>query len=162
MTPAKGYRADETRNVDLPNHPRDEFEDILGAYEGEFPATYTYRRRAPLDIDATEAIVESRSVQAGDMPAQAWIDLSGDHATVRLHAHLYADAPADDLRDEAQRILEAWAVDMRRDLSLDSPSHRRVEPESRPGQPPAVSADDQTGEYADEHVGDQTGEQNNA
>ncbi len=146
MTPAEGYSHDQTRRVDLPNHPREEFQDILGAYEGEFPAVYTYHRPAPLDIDAAAPLDESRAMQADDVPARAWIDVSGAHATVGLHAHLYADTPADELRDEAQRVLEGWVVEMRRDLSLEAPSQRRVEPEARPGEPPAIEPDDDTGD----------------
>jgi hypothetical protein len=105
--------------VELENHPTSEYRSILQKFRGDFPTAWTYVVPPPADMDTAADLNESRSIEAEGMKTEAWIDLSGDHATVRLNPNYYADLPADNLREEAQRILLEWATEQRKALRID-------------------------------------------
>jgi hypothetical protein len=125
-TRANEFTHAEAVEVPLPNHPRSEYQDVLTAYEGEFPAVYEYTVPQAMDVDPAPDRDEARRYETEGITTHAWIDLAGEHARVRLNPNFYADTPADELRDEAQRILVAWSAEMRRELGL--PSQPRSNP----------------------------------
>jgi hypothetical protein len=120
-TDADPNTLDEMVAVELENHPTSEYRPILQKFRGDFPTAWTYNVSPPLDMDTAADLNESRQPQAEGVKTEAWIDLSGDHATVRLNPNYYADLPADNLREEAQRILQEWATKQRQALRIDPP-----------------------------------------
>ncbi|MBS3734782.1 MAG: hypothetical protein KGY99_07625 [Phycisphaerae bacterium] len=130
---------DEWQKVDLPNHPRSDYADILDALPGEFPAAWEYEVPAAWDADAVDHPVESEDLETEGLKAEAWIDLSGDHAVVWVNPNHYADAPPDTLDAEAERVLLEWAADARRRSGAPASSPAAPEPpeEGEPGQPPS-------------------------
>lgn len=115
---AESYEMDETVPVELPNHPRDEYADIIDNYRGDFPASWTYRVVSPWDMDPAVDREEARSIAEKGVKAEAWVDLSGEHATVHLNPHCYGEPPKDTLIEEAERVLREWIINARRELGL--------------------------------------------
>jgi hypothetical protein len=74
-----------------------------------------------VDLDTQPDLSEAAKTEAEGIRAQAWIDLTGDVAKVRLNPNLYADTPADELQAEAERVLRDWAVETRRELDVEPP-----------------------------------------
>lgn len=124
-TNADPHTLDEMIAVELENHSTEEFRAILDTFRGDFPTAWTYTVTPPLDMDTATDLNESRETQAQGIKAEAWIDLSGDHTVVRLNPNCYADLPADNLREEAQRVLLEWATAQRRALRIDPPASQR-------------------------------------
>ncbi|MFW5731857.1 MAG: hypothetical protein ACOCZU_01480 [Planctomycetota bacterium] len=120
-THADRITLDEAVEITLENHATDEYADILGAYQSGWPAAHTYLRPTAADLDTQADLSEAAETEAKGIRAQAWIDLTGDVAKVRLNPNLYADTPADELQPEAERILTEWASRMRRELDIQTP-----------------------------------------
>jgi hypothetical protein len=107
-----------TLKIELPNHPSEEFSDILDNYSGTFPSSWTYEVTSPWDVDPVVKRDEADRIYEEDMTAEAWVDVAGQVPCVYLNPHFYAESPADDLTDEAERILQDWASATRRELGL--------------------------------------------
>ena len=120
-THADRITLDEAVEITLENHATNEYADILGVYQSGWPAAYTYLRPTAADLDTQANLTEAAATEAEGIRAQAWIDLAGDVAKVRLNPNLYADTPADELQPEAERILTQWAAEMRRELDIQTP-----------------------------------------
>ena len=120
-TDAHKVTLEETVAVDLDGHPSEEYADISRNLHGGYPAVHNYTVRSAADVDRKAPLQEAEQTEAEGIRAQAWIDLNGDHARVLLNPNLYADTPADELLDEAQRILLEWAFQTRQELDIEPP-----------------------------------------
>jgi hypothetical protein len=120
-THADRIALDEAVEITLENHLAEEYSDILEAYRSGWPAAYTYLAATGVDLDTQPDLSEAAKTEAEGIRAQAWIDLTGDVAKVRLNPNLYADTPADELQAEAERVLRDWAVETRRELDVEPP-----------------------------------------
>lgn len=107
------FRGSDWVEIPLPNHPRDDYADILNVHEGPLPDIYIYEVEGPYD-DMEDAEVETRQV-LGKIKAEAQIDFPGEYAVVRLDADSYAETPPDELQELAEELLLAWATQYRRD-----------------------------------------------
>ena len=139
---ANRYTLDEAVIVKLPNRLRSHFDDILDRFRGDFPTAYTYLVPSPLDMDTMGQLQESEQIKAEGMRTEAWIDLSGRQVRVLLNPNYYADRPAAQLQEEAERILTEWAAKMRVELDVLPAVGEEESPEiRRPGRQPARRAE---------------------
>ena len=99
--------------VDLPDHPAEEFEDIIDEHDGGFPDSWVYNAELPIDWAPNDALGDSGPQD--EITTTAYIDFRQDHAYVILNGDAYADAPPEGLVVEAQRVLLEWALAQRRD-----------------------------------------------
>ncbi len=112
---------EEYATVTLPNHRRDEFEDILASYAGDFPIAFTYTVPPATDAVPDEGI-ESEDWLVEGFKTQAWIDLSGKNAKVKLDMNAYAHTPPEEMTEEAERVLVEWAQAVRRTMQGGVPA----------------------------------------
>lgn len=110
--------------VDLPNHPVDDYQDILDNHDGGMPDSWAYNAELPIDWAPNDALGDTGPQD--EITTTAWIDFQKGHAVVTLNGDMYADAPPEGLTEEAERVLLEWAGAQRRDkapLPHEPPDH---------------------------------------
>jgi len=105
---------DEYIDVHLANHLREDYLDIINQNEGAVPEAWAYTAETAMDTDPEALSSGSDEFIRQGMTAQAIVGFPGDHAVVRLPANLYAETPASELTEEAERVLLEWASHYRR------------------------------------------------
>jgi hypothetical protein len=121
MPKPPGYEQDLVR-VELPHRTLADFKDILDSFPGDFPTAWTYEVPSAMDMDRAVDRVAARQISSQGWKGECWIDLAQNPPAVILDSDLYADTPADELTEEAERLLNDWAANMRQTLRPTPPA----------------------------------------
>jgi hypothetical protein len=117
-TNADSYTLDEAVTIRLDHHRAEQFRDILSRIHGDMPTLHTYTVPSATDVDTRADLDEAEKISAEGMKTEAWIGFDGQVAEVHLNPNYYADTPADELQNEAQRVLLDWAQSQRQRLQI--------------------------------------------